>query len=170
MMKNKKKVIVLIALIVLGGLCGYLETLVPAVVPSATFRFEFALIFALVAVCLYGYVEGVLVYGVRTVVFGIVLGNTEMLLGSLVCGLAALLFVWGLLMTNKLGLISVAGLSGIVGSLFYYVVHALSTKSVAVFVAWPLDALLSAVWYAVCATLAWLAVRFLPEKVYKTEE
>ncbi len=162
--KEKKKLLVVLISAVLAGVLGYVETLIPAVFPAVPYlRVHLSVFFALFAVLAYTPFESILIWGVRSVVYGLVLDDGYAILFELAAGALAAVVVWALRRTRIFGGATMGIPMGIVYAFVYTCLACIVPRSAAPFGALAQAMAFYAVNYLPLGVLAYVALRYLPE-------
>ena len=165
-LREKKKLIVVLILAALGALFGYIETLIPPVFGSlAHLRVQLGVILALFALLAYGPLEALMVYGVRSVAYGLICDDGYAILLEITAFAVAAVAVWGVMKARKVG----AGTHGAVAGAAYAVVYTalgcILPRSGAMWQTLLQTMAFYAVNMGVLGVAAWVALRYLPERL-----
>ncbi len=163
-MKDTRKMIVVLALAALNVAIGFGESYIPAPISAIPFvKIELSLFVALTAVTLYGPLEGVLVYGVKCLVMGLILKSPSLIIytivASVVCFGLYYLCLWA-----KCGVLPAAFVGGVGYALGYYSMVAAVLANGAVFNSFPIAAL-----FLGAVTMVWGVPAFFINKYVPRE-
>lgn len=163
---DKRKLIVTLIAVAVAGVLGYVETLIPPIWPALPFlRVQLGIMFAAFVLLCYSPAEATLVWGVRCIVFGLVCDDGYAILFELLAGVLAFLAFWALTRTAKFGTISLGALMGLVYGLVYTCFMCIVPRSAAPFSLVAQTLLFYMVDYLVCTALAYIAFRYIPDRL-----
>ena len=162
---TKKKMLTTLACLIAAGVLGYLETLIPPLFASLPFlRVELGVLFALFVLFAYSPLEAIIVYGVRSIVFGLVLDDGFAILWSLLSASAAMVAGWAMLRTRKFSPLFIGAGIGLIYAFVYTAFACISAARATPFALLDKTMAFYTVDYLVMGALAAVALRYIPER------
>jgi hypothetical protein len=159
----KRKMVIVLICMVMAGIFGYIETLIPAIFVRLPYlRVHIAMLFVIFVLLCYSPIEASIVWGVRCLVWGLMQDDGYAIIFELMAGVAALVALWSLLRTRRFGSLPMGAVLGIVYAFVYACLACIVPKSGV-----PLTQLAeSMTFYAVnhlaLGVLSYLALRYIP--------
>lgn len=165
-LKEKKKLVVLLICTVLGGVLGFVDTLIPPLFAEIPFLVvQLGMLPALFVLLAYGPAEAILVWGAHSVVYGLVLDDGYAIIFQFAAAAAAFAAVWAVMRTQRFGAIASGGVNGVVYAFVYTCLLCIVPKMAAPFVWLAHSFAFYFVCHGVLGALAYLGLRFIPERL-----
>lgn len=162
----KRRMLTLLSCGVLAGVLGYVETLIPPIFAGLPYlRMHLGMLFALFVLLASSPIDATLVWGVRCLVFGLVLDDGYAIIFEVLAGVAAFYAVWALLKTRRFGSLPMGLFIGFVYALVYVCFASITAHSGALFAQLPKALAFYMVNHFALGLLAYVALRYIPEKV-----
>ena len=162
----KHRMITLLISAVFAGVLGYVESLIPAIFPILPYlRVHVGMLFALFVLLTSSPIDAVMVWGVRCMVFGLVQDDGFAIIFETLAGVAAFFAICAILKRFKGGSLPVGVGVGFVYAVVYTCLASITAKSGALFALLPQTLAFYIVNHFVLGILAYVALRFIPEKV-----
>ncbi|MBQ4444103.1 MAG: hypothetical protein II896_05590 [Clostridia bacterium] len=163
---SKKKLIVTLVCAVLAGLLGYVETLIPPLFPTVPYlRVQLGVLFAAFLLVCYSPAEAAIAFGVRSIVYGLVLDDGLAIVFELAAFTAASVAAWGLLKTRRFSALPIGAALGVAYAFVYTCLIAINVHRGAPFALIAETMTFYLVDYLVLGVGAWLALRYVPPKI-----
>lgn len=161
--------------LLLSGIClllSYLETLIPSFgKPMSYAKLTISgavIIFTLIT---YGLGESILVMGISALSVGLIINNSPfMILYFLLGGLFLVLTAYGLLKTEKFGIIAISVMGLIASILGQTIMSALLLRTPLSFANFPMNSIFAVISGLLSGAIVYLCVRFIPSKVFYSKE
>lgn len=171
-LKEKKKLFVVLIAGVLSGVLGYVESVIPPICAAYPYlRVQIAMALAFFALLCYSPAEAAMVYGVRCIVYGLVQNDGYAILFEWVAACLALVAIWTILRLRLFSTPLLGVALGVTYGLAYMCIASIALRHVALFAATAEILTFYAVGYLALGLIAYLMVRFIPEKLlFETDE
>ena len=165
-LREKKKMIAVLATGALAALFGYIETLIPPVFFGlAHLGLQLAVLPALFVLLAYGPLESLIVYGLRCITYGLVTNDGYAILFELAAYAVAVAAVYGVMKLRKVGGSTHGAVAGVVYALVYSALGCILTKSGAIWQMTLQSVAFCAVNMGVWGVAAYVALRYIPARI-----